>query len=178
MRAFAMQAITAAALAAGLPEGRVTDVSAKDNLTIPRPRLEVGFSPQSYARTGRKLAVTRAGDRQTVKTELYEIRFEVAARIYADDPVWLEAFEYDFIAALPGGANDSRGNWVKIRASRAVFDNEEPTKRVGSGEIKVFSKVNTLFTLSFTGRVTREEEESLVGEIIIEAPKMAQGSKT
>ncbi|MDR1398106.1 MAG: hypothetical protein LBJ14_10310 [Desulfarculales bacterium] len=108
-----MQTIKDAALAAGLAEGRVSDVSAADNLTLPRPRVEVDFQPMTYTRSGRRLAVTRQDSRQTTKTELYETRLEVTARVYADSEVWLETFEYDFIAALPAGANDARGNWVK-----------------------------------------------------------------
>jgi hypothetical protein len=174
MRESAMQMIAAAALAAGLPAGRVTDESAADNLTLPRPRLEAAFLPQTYVRTGRKLAVAREGGGQTIKTELYEVRFEITARVYAEDAAWLEDFEYGFVAALPDGANDSRGNWLKVRASKAVYTDEEPTKRVGTSAIKIFGKVNTLFTLSFTGRVSKEAESRLAASITIEAPKMAQ----
>ena len=129
MRTLAMRMITNAALAAGLPEGRVTDVSAADNLTLPRPRLEVDFLPDSLTRTGRKLIVTRKEGIQTTKKELYEVRFDLTARVYAGsssgpalesasgdapgDATWLESFENAFVAALPRGVNDQRGNWKK-----------------------------------------------------------------
>ena len=161
MRTLAMEIITAAALAAGMPEGRVTDVSAKDNLTLARPRLEVDFLPDSLTRTGRKLAVSRAGDTQTTKKELYEVRFDLTAHVFADDPAWLEAFEYGFIAALPRGVADARGNWVKVRAAQATFK-KDPTRRVGAGEITVFTNVDTLFLVTLTGRVTAEEEQALL----------------
>jgi hypothetical protein len=163
MRGMAMQIITKAGQAAGLPEGRVMDASAADNLTLARPRVEVSFSPQTYTYKGQKLGTERIGARQITKTELYETRLEVTAQIYADDAAWLEAFEYEFIAALAEGSrNDVRGNWVKVRVSQSVFTSEEPTKRVGTSEIKIFGKVNTVVDLAFTGRVTKDSEQPLV----------------
>jgi hypothetical protein len=161
MRALAMRIITDAALAAGLPEGRVTDVSAADNLTLPRPRVEVDFLPDSLTRTGRRLAVARAAEVQTTKKELYEVRFDLTAHVYAEDAAWLEAFEYAFIAAMPRGVNDQRGNWIKIRVNQATFKKER-TARVGTSEITVFTKIDTLFLITLTGRVTKEEEQALL----------------
>jgi hypothetical protein len=161
MRALAMLIITEAAQAAGLPEGRVMDLSAADNLTLPRPRVEVEFLPDSLTRTGRKLAVARAGAVQTVKKELYEVRFDMTAHVYADDAAWLAGFEYAFVAAFPRGVNDDRGNWVNIRVNQATFK-QEPTKRVGGKEVKVFTRIDTLFLITLTGRVTREEEQALL----------------
>jgi hypothetical protein len=161
MRALAMRIITDAARAAGLPEGRVMDVSAADNLTLPRPRLEVDFLPDSYTRTGRKLAVTREKATQSTKKELYEIRFDLTAHVYAEDAVWLEAFEYDFVAAFPRGMDDARGNWIRIRVNQATFK-KQPTKRVDLDEITVFTNIDTLFLVTLTGRVTREDEQALL----------------
>jgi hypothetical protein len=156
-----MQIITGAAEAAGLPQDMVTDISAKDKLTLPRPRVEVDFLPDSYSRTGRKLDVRRAQGIQTTKKELYEVRFDLTAHVYAEDPAWLEAFENDFVAAFPRGVEDQRGNWVKIRVGQATFKTA-PTKRVGTQAIKVFSKIDTLFLVTLTGRVTSEEEQALI----------------
>jgi hypothetical protein len=161
MRTLAMRIVTDAALAAGMPAGRITDVSAKDNLTLPRPRMEVDFLPDTLTRTGRKLAVARAETVQTTKKELYEVRFDLTAHVYAEDAAWLEAFEYAFIAAFPRGVNDQRGNWIKIRVNQATFK-KEPTKRVGTSEITVFRKIDTLFLITLTGRVTTEEEQALL----------------
>lgn len=170
MQTFAMETITRAALAAGLPEGRIIDLAKKDNLTIERPRIEVQFLPERYTRTGRKLAVTRqsveAGDGTKKlmlcrKRELYEVELTVNANILADDRAWLEAFCVDFVARLPRGGNDSRGNWIKVRAQKATFG-RAPDKRVGDEIIEVFTRVNRLFVLTFTGRITREEAETLI----------------
>lgn len=175
MQAFATDIITRAALAAGLPEGRVMDQSAADNLTIERPRIELQFLPERYTRTGRKLAAARQsvesedGAKKLMlcrKRELYEVELTVNANVLADDRAWLEEFSVDFVAALPRGGNDSRGNWIKVRAQKATFG-RAPDKRVGDEAIEVFVKVNRLFVLTFTGRITREEAETLTPSFTI-----------
>lgn len=161
MQTFAMETITRAALAAGLPEGRIIDLAKKDNLTIERPRIEVQFLPERYTRTGRKLAVTRTKTEHIRKRELYEVELTVNVNILADDRVWLEAFCVDFVAGLPRGGNDSRGNWIKVRAQKATFG-RAPDKRLGDEVVEIFVKVNRLFVLTFTGRITGEEAETLI----------------
>ena len=164
MQAFATDIITRAAQAAGLPEGRIIDLVKKDNLTIERPRIEVQFMPEKYTRTGRKLAVSNTKTEHLRKRELYRVELTVNVNALADDRTWLEAFSVDFVAALPSGGNDSRGNWVKVRAQQAKFG-RPPDKRVGDEVIEVFTKVNRLFVLTFTGRITREEMERLIPSI-------------
>lgn len=170
MQAFATEVITRAAQSAGLPEGSVMDIVKKDNLTIKRPRLELQFMPERYTRTGRKLAVTRTKTDLIRKRELYEAELTVNANVLADDRAWLEAFSVAFVAALPRGGNDSRGNWVKVRAQEATFG-REPDRRVGEKVIEVFTRVNRLFVLTFTGRITGEEYDTLIRTIIIK-PKL------
>lgn len=166
MQAFAIETITRAALAAGLPEGRVIDIVKKDNLTIERPRVELQFMPERYRRTGRKLNVRRTKTEKIRKRELYEVDLTVNANILADDRAWLERFSYDFIAGLLFGGNDSRGNWVRVRAQEASFS-RPPDKRVGEEVIEVFVKVNRLFVITFTGRVTGEELVKLIPSFTI-----------
>lgn len=161
MQAFAREVVTRAALAAGLPEGRVIDIVKKDNLTIERPRLEVQFLPEKFTRTGRKLAAYRAEKTHIRKRELYAVELTVNANVLADDRDWLEAFCMAFAAALPCGGNDSRGNWIRVRAQQATFS-RPPDRRVGNEVIEIFTKVNRLFVLTFTGRVTAEEREALI----------------
>ncbi len=170
MQAFATEVITRAALSAGLPEGRVMDIVKKDNLTIKRPRIELQFMPERYTRTGRKLAVTRTKTDLIRKRELYEVELTVNVNVLADDRAWLEAFSVAFVAALPRGGNDSRGNWVKVRVQEATFG-REPDRRVGEKVIEVFTRVNRLFVLTFTGRITGEEYDKLIRTIIIN-PKL------
>jgi len=42
-----------------------------------------------------------------------------------------------------------------------------PDKRVGDEVIEVFTKVNRLFVLTFTGRITGEEAEKLIPSFTI-----------
>lgn len=173
MRELANSIITEAAKKAGLPDNRVMSLSDGDNLTLPRPRIETEFLPSSYRRTGRKLAVTRSGGIQTTKKELYEITFDVTANVLADNGQWLAAFEHEFAVAFPRGVNDARGNWVTIRVEKATFATP-PAKRVGEKEIKVFTRINTLFVLRLTGRISEEEETRLMQTINILAPKIGR----
>ena len=170
MQAFATEVITRAALAAGLPEGRVMAAVKKDNLIIDRPRVEMQFLPEKYTRTGRKLGVSREkvkgvdGTEKLMlvrKRELYVVELPVNVNVLSEDREWLERFSYAFVAALPRGGNDSRGNWVKVLAQKAAFY-RPPDKRVGDEVIEVFSRVNRLYTLTFTGRITAEETEELI----------------
>ena len=203
MQTFAREVITRAALAAGLPEGRVIDMAKKDNLTLQRPRMELQFLPEKYTRTGRTLGLARhrrtgsaaaaqrsepetafsgeaiasapqdAGPSVMVLTrtrELYEVVQTVNANVLADDRPWLEAFSHAFAAALPRGGNDSRGNWVRVRAQQATFG-RSPDKRVGNQVIEVFTRVERLFVISFTWRITGKEEEVLIPTFTIK-PKL------
>lgn len=170
MRAFALETLTNAAIKAGLEQTKIMDVSAADNITIPRPRLEYQFLPETYIRTGRKLDIGRESGKQVLKKELYEVSLEVTANVLAEDPLWLANFEFDFVASLPRGGDDQRGNWVKIRVQKATFKNP-PTKRVGETDIKIFNKLNTLFSLTFTGRVTEVVKKDLLKDVTFNDPE-------
>lgn len=170
LHAFATQSITAAALAAGLPAGRVLNLTEKDNLTLPRPRIELQFLPEQYGISGRLLAVRRGQTERIRKKELYTVRQDIAANVLADNAAWLETFSYDFVQNMPRGGNDSRGNWVRIGIERATFG-KAPDKRLGNAVIEVFTKVNRLFTVTFTGRVTAEELESMIRLATITIPQ-------
>ena len=161
MHTFVTAVITAAAQQAGLPEGRVIDQTERDNLTLFRPRVEIQFLPERYQRTGRSLSVSRMLTELVRKKELYTVDLSVAANVLAEDRAWLDTFCHDFVANLPSGANDDRGNWVKIRAEKATFG-RAADKRVGNSVIEVFSKINELFSLSFVWRITAEEVEQLI----------------
>ena len=86
--------------------------------------------------------------------------------VLAEDESWLSKFGFDFVMALPKGVNDERGNWVGIRVQKAT-PGKPPVKRVGEAEIVVFTRLNTLFLLTFTGRVTEDIEHDLVTDVTI-----------
>lgn len=170
------EVVTRAALAAGLPEGRVLGTpSAADNLTLKRPRLEVDILPETYTRTGRKLAVRRLEARQTVKKELYNARLDVTCNVLAEDEAWLTAFCRDFLVKLPHGFNDDAGNFVKLAASEARFSTPS-AKRVGTAEIKTFSRADKLLHLIFTWRVTTETERALIENVNLKPPTLGKGA--
>lgn len=102
--------------------------------------------------------------------ELYEVVQTVNANVLADDRPWLETFSHAFAAALPRGGNDSRGNWVRVRAQQATFG-RSPDKRVGDQVIEVFTRVERLFVISFTWRITGKEAEVLIPTFTIK-PKL------
>ncbi|WP_304049029.1 hypothetical protein [Desulfovibrio piger] len=101
---------------------------------------------------------------------LYKVVQTVNANVLADDRPWLEAFSLAFAAALPRGGNDSRGNWVRVRAQQATFE-RSPDKRVGHQVIEVVTRVNRLFVISFTWRITGKEAEVLIPTFTIK-PKL------
>lgn len=155
------EAISYAALHAGLPDDRIIDLVRKDNLTIRRPRMELQFLPEKLTRTGRKLDITRDGAIQLRKRELYEVEQDVAANVLAEDREWLEEFCYTFLASLPRGVNDKRGNWVKITGQKATLGKPRDV-RVGESVIEVFKKVNELLVITFLWRITAKERDELI----------------
>lgn len=161
MRDLVRATIKATAASAGLDPEKIYELAASDNLTIERPYMTIQFLPETYKRTGRKLALTRKEMTECRKRELYEVELAVAANILAEDEAWLSDFAFSFVAALPGGLNDRRGNWVKVRAQKAQFS-KPPDRRIANDVIEVFVKRDQLFELTFTGRVTAEEYEAII----------------
>jgi len=170
MRTLAHEVIRQAAEAAGLPADRVTGQSAKDNATLPRPRVEVQYLTETFARTGRVLdrrrEVTATPPVQRTRRELYTVRLPVVAHVLADDDAWLDGFCPAFVAAMPRGLNDARGLWVAVRVQRAEYQGYAE-RRVGNAVVAPFTKRSRLFTIDFTWRVATEEEVRLLTDITI-----------
>lgn len=177
MRALALTIIQTAAEQAGLPADRVFTQSLGDNLTLPRPRIEVQYLPETYRRTGRRLSASRDTEAmppvQRATRELYEAKLETVANVLAEGDEWLDAFALAFVAALPRGVNDARGLWVAVRVQKASFVGHAE-KRVGGSAVSVFSKRARLFTIDFTWRVTQEEVAALLTDITI-TPNVGRG---
>ena len=169
MQEFTTAIIEAAARSAGLPEGRVMSLSKADNLTIPRPRIELQWLPETYTRLPRKLGhlwPDASKKTRLLKREIYRVKLDVSANILTEDAVWLSAFTAAFVAALPKGMNDERDNWVLITAQRGEWLNQ-PEKRVGLDVIKVFDKASQILIISFTWRITREEMQQMITDITL-----------
>lgn len=166
MRNLVFSVISATAEAAGLPPGRVLELSRSDNITIPRPRLEVQMLAATYTRTGRRLAATRSKTMLTRTRELYEVRQTVSVNALAENTPWLESFSYDFARFMPHGINDARGNYVRVALAEAT-PARSSAPRVGLTSIEPLQKRNKLFQMTFIGRVTEEELTRLIQHINI-----------
>lgn len=177
MNTFIIQSITAAAVAAGLTQQNVMEISDADNLTLPRPRVEYRFLPEALTRSGKKLSVTCEGNTQTTKRELYTVKQDVLVNIMApaeNGEAWLAQFCPTFVAALPRGANDNHGNWVMVRVNQAT-QSRPAVKRVGTSEIRVMERLSTLYQIQFTGRITAEETVNLIPHATINPPTLGKG---
>ncbi len=149
----------------GLPRERVISKSLSDNITIPRPRIELDFLPETLTRGGRKLGAERIDQGAlNIKRELYEVSLPIAAQILADDEDWLKEFSYRLIAALPRGFNDDAGNFVKLTATQGEWENMA-VRRVGDTVIEPIVKRGCLLHLTALWRVTADEAAELIKTI-------------
>lgn len=170
MNTFLCETIKNIALSAGLPKESVFSKSAKDNLTIPRPRLEYEFLPANYTKTGKKLGISRTQTTKTRKVELYSVEQNVNCEVFANNEEWLADFRREFVKALPKGINDPYGNFVKILMESDTPESQGE-KRVGEEALKVFTKTSTLFVLHFKYRITNETTVNLIPSIHLQTPK-------
>lgn len=165
MRDLILEKVRDAAELLGLSRDLVMGQSLKDNLTLPRPRIELDFLPETYQRTGRLLGGRKTGPAEmAVKKELYEVSLPVAAQIFADDPEWLKEFCYRLAAALPRGFDDPAGNYVKLVSAQGEWENFA-VRRVGGTVIDPIVKRGYLLHLSVTWRITAEELVDLVNKV-------------
>ncbi len=165
MRDLILQKVAEAAEPLGLPRDRVMTKSARDNLTLPRPRIELDFLPETFERTGRLLGTLPAGtDQKTLRRELYQVSLPVAAQILANDPAWLKNFCYRLTAALPRGFNDAAGNYVKLQAHQGAWEGFT-LKRVGDQAIDPIVKRGYLLHLKVTWRVTQDRLLNYINNI-------------
>lgn len=167
--------ICAAALANGLANDRILDESVADNLTIPRPRIELQWLGEAFNSAVKTLGTEKVKDENghslLLKKQLYVVKEEVAVNILADNEDWLAQFYLKFIASLPRGVNDVQGNWVRIRATRAESSGYAK-KHLGTTALQVIPKVEQLLVLTFEWRVTKTEQFKLIEKIDIKLPRM------
>ncbi len=149
----------------GLPREKVMGKSLRDNLTLPRPRIELDFLPETLTRSGRKLGAGRI-DRGAlnIKRELYEASLPIAAQILADDEAWLKEFSWRLIAALPRGFDDEAGNYVRLTAAQGEWENLA-VRRVGDTVIEPIVKRGCLLHLTALRRITAGEAAELIKDI-------------
>ncbi len=160
----------------GLPEGRVM-TEGKDNLTVPRPRIEVQFMGEVYRSEVKTIGITRFKNEndnfQELKKQVYIVREQAGLNVLAEDSAWLKSFCSGLIAEMPRGVNDTLGNWVKIRIESAE-GKTSPEKRVGTTSIKVLSKVGKFLVVTFEGRIAVTEQARLFETVSINLPSVRQ----
>lgn len=165
MRDLILEKVRDAAELLGLPRERVMTKSDKDNLTLPRPRVELDFLPETFNRTGRLLGHKPAGvvDHKIIRKELWRINLPVAAQVLAIDPDWLKEFCYRLAAALPRGFDDQFGNYVEIDARQGRWEGFT-VKRVGDAVINPLPKHGYIIHLNITWRITEDQVQRYITE--------------
>jgi len=165
VRQVATEIITAAAIAAGLPESAVMIAPDKDGITLPDKRVEIAYMAEQYTRTGRPIrkrpTLGKEKTHRTLTREKYAVRLPVRAAIRADDEAWLKDFSRRFVAALPKRSTDENGNTVTVAVGKAEYGGFT-TKAV-----EVFKKRSKSFHITFTGMTTTETEIPLITSVTI-----------
>lgn len=157
MRDLILEKVRDAAGLLGLPREHVMTKSYQDNLTLPRPRVELDFLPETYRRTGRGLGTIKLSeDHLKIKKETYEIDLPVVAQILAKDPEWLKESCYRLAAALPRSFDDRHGNHVTLQATQGEWEDFN-VRRVGVKEIDPIKKRGYLLHIRVTWRMTSEQ---------------------
>ncbi|AMK10854.1 hypothetical protein [Pseudodesulfovibrio indicus] len=165
MRQFATEAITAAAVAAGLPESAVMVEPDKDGIMLPPRRVEIAYLAEQYTYTGRPIRKTRTEGKEsthrTLTRERQSVRLPVRAVVRADDEAWLKDFSRRFIAALPKRMTDEDGNTVTVAVEKAEYGG------FTTKQVEVFKKRSKSFHVAFTGMTVTEKEISLIKSVDI-----------
>jgi len=165
MRDLILEKVRDAAELLGLPREHVMTKSYQDNLTLPRPRVELDFLPETYQRTGRRLGEIKVSEGQlNIKKENYEINLPVVAQILARDPEWLKESCYQLAAALPRAFDDRHGNHVTMQAVQGEWE-DFAVRRVGSKEIDPIKKRGYLLHLTVIWRMTSEQLVERISDI-------------
>jgi len=166
MRDLILEKVRDAAELLGLPRERVMTKSEKDNITLPRPRIELDFLPETFNRTGRRLGAEPTGSQniKAIRKELYQVSLPVAAQILTADPAWLKEFCCRLTAALPRGFLDAAGNYVKLQAAQGQWEGFN-LKRVGDQVIDPIVKRGYLLHLNVTWRITKSELLNYISEV-------------
>ena len=170
MRDLILGKVAEAAETLGMSRERVMTKSASDNLTLPRPRLELDFLPETYTRTGRLHGgpglpgLSPGPGRMRYKKELYQVSLPVAAQALADDEEWLKDFSWRLLSVLPRSFNDKRGNYVRLAAAMGQWEGYE-ARRVGEAVIEPIVRRGYLLHLTAIWRICQEELVTYVGKV-------------
>lgn len=154
MMTLARRIITETAVKAGIPESNIIDI-APDSITLPKPRLDIQFLPETAIKTGRKLAETRNADGVNNILSLYEVRLSVACNIYTSTVDELEKLSGAFIKALPRKFADAENNIVKLWFASGQWKATGGTQ-IGLKKIEPIKTRSRLIRIDFIYHVTTD----------------------
>ncbi|OIQ51029.1 hypothetical protein BerOc1_02974 [Pseudodesulfovibrio hydrargyri] len=165
MRRIATEVITAAAVAAGLPEDAVMIEPDGDGAALPSKRVGIAFLDEQYTRTGRPIrkraTVGKESTHRTLTRERASVRLSARAAVHTDDEAWLSEFSRRFVAALPKRTVDENGNAVGVAVDRAEYGGFA-AEADATGQA-----LSKTFYLIFTGMITTENEIPLITSVTI-----------
>lgn len=166
MRTLAIQTITAAAVACGLPvQGVYLELERADSESVflPERRLEIQVLDEELTRQGWRVARITAEDAAICRTRYAEYRCRLPVRVLVrgDDQTWLDAFCRAFLLALPGKTRDGAGNPVRVAASRAI------RKGYTFASIRIEEKCTQALHIHFTGIIHKDVDTGFITHITL-----------
>lgn len=163
MRELAFNTIKTAAVSLGMKTASIMDQPAKQNITLPTPRLEIEYLDETLTRSVSRIAKFNAPDKpethRAVRSRIYTRSLLVRAVIRTDDPDWLSSFVNSLLVTLPAKMADSENNLVEIRATKTVRGGFQ-TKMV-----EPFIKRSNALHIEFSGMITKDVSIPLITEV-------------
>jgi hypothetical protein len=136
------------------------------NLTLPKPRLEFEFLPETYIPTGRKIAKRKADGKQIMVNERYEVDTPAMLYIIDNDDARIEHLSRKLVLSFPRGVADTYNNWVRIRAALAEWTGfKAPTVGLDAKRIEPLIERSYSVKVSFLWRLTYEEATPYIEQL-------------
>jgi hypothetical protein len=161
VRDLAKQIVIEAATAAGLGADLVQDESPRDNVILPRPRLEVAVQDEAIKRSGRWFARLPGAGAGTVifrrRTHIRTLFLRCVYKAEAESAV--EAFVTGFITSLPKVAADDGDNAVYVKPERVMRGGYQDKL------VEAIVRREAVILIGFTGGIYFDEVRPLIPDI-------------
>jgi hypothetical protein len=136
------------------------------SLTLPKPRLEFEFLPDSYIATGRKIAKRREDGKQIIVHERYEVDTPAMLYVIDNNDERIERLSRELVMAFPKGVADSYNNWVRILPVVGEWTGfKAPTLGAELKRIEPIFERTYSVKVSFKWRLTYEQATPLLDNI-------------
>lgn len=126
------------------------------NITMPKPRVEFEFLPDTFLPTGKVIAKRRQNDTEVRVHERYQVDSPVMLYLTDDNDSRLQQLSNALIMAFPKGVPDENNNWVRIKATGAEWQSKNAPV-VGTKRIEPIIERLRLIRVGFTWRLTYEQ---------------------